>query len=43
MRNQRLAVIHGLARFIAERSPEHIEWSGQIRAIPFKNGPKRSI
>src|SRR5258707_10266 len=42
-RNQRLAVIHALARFIAERSPEHIEWGGQIRAIPFKNGPKRSI
>jgi len=29
-RNQRLAVIHALARFIGERSPEHIEWSGQI-------------
>jgi integrase/recombinase XerD len=43
MRNQRLAVIHALGRFIAERSPEHIEWSGQIRAIPFKKGPKRSI
>jgi integrase/recombinase XerD len=42
-RNQRLAVIHALARFIGERSPEHIEWSGQIRAIPFKNGPKRSV
>jgi site-specific recombinase XerD len=42
-RNQRLAVIHALARFIGERSPEHIEWSGQIRAIPFKKGPKRSI
>ena len=42
-RNQRLAVIHALARFIGERSPEHIEWSGQIRAIPFKNAPKTSI
>jgi integrase/recombinase XerD len=42
-RNQRLAVIHAFARFIGERSPEHIEWSGQLRAIPFKNGPKRSI
>jgi integrase/recombinase XerD len=35
-RNQRLAALHALARFIAERSPEHIEWSGQIRAVPFK-------
>lgn len=35
-RNQRLAAVHALARFIAERSPEHIEWSGQLRAVPFK-------
>jgi site-specific recombinase XerD len=42
-RNQRLAVIHAFARFIGECSPEHIEWSGQIRAIPFKNAPKTSI
>jgi integrase/recombinase XerD len=28
--------VHALARFIAERSPEHIEWSGQVRAVPFK-------
>jgi integrase/recombinase XerD len=42
-RNQRLAVIHALARFIGEHSPEHIEWSGQIRAIPFKKAPKRTI
>jgi integrase/recombinase XerD len=30
-RNQRLAAVHALARFIAERSPEHIEWSGQVQ------------
>jgi integrase/recombinase XerD len=42
-RNQRLAVIHALARFIGEHSPEHVEWSGQIRAIPFKNAPKTSV
>lgn len=42
-RNQRLAAIHALSRFIGERNPEHIEWSGQIRAIPFKNAPKTSI
>jgi len=32
-RNQRLAVIHAFARFVGERSPEHIEWSGQVRAL----------
>jgi site-specific recombinase XerD len=35
-RNQRLAAIHALARFIGERSPEHIAWLTQIRSIPFK-------
>ena len=35
-RNQRLAALHALARFVGERSPEHLEWAGQIRAIPFK-------
>ncbi len=35
-RNQRLATIHALARFVGERSPEHIVWCGQIRSIPFK-------
>jgi len=34
--NQRLAAVHALARFISERSPEHIEWCGKIRAVPFK-------
>jgi integrase/recombinase XerD len=42
-RNQRLAAIHALARFIGEHSPENIEWSGQIRAVPFKNAPKTLI
>lgn len=42
-RNQRLAVIHALARFIGQKSPEHIEWCGQIRAIPFKKAASRSI
>jgi hypothetical protein len=27
LRNQRLAAIHALARFIAERSPEHLPWN----------------
>jgi site-specific recombinase XerD len=35
-RNQRLAGIHALARFIGESSPEHVEWCAQIRLIPFK-------
>ena len=42
-RNQRLAVIHALARFIGQHSPEHIEWSGEIRGIPFKRTSKASI
>ncbi len=36
-RNQRLAAIHSLARFIGLHSPEHLEWSGQMCAI----GPKK--
>jgi integrase/recombinase XerD len=39
-RNQRLAALHALARFVGERSPEHIVWCGQIRAIPFKKTTK---
>ena len=35
-RNQRLAALHTIARFIAERSPEHIAWCSHIRAVPFK-------
>lgn len=39
-RNQRLAALHALARFVGERSPEHIVWCGQIRSIPFKKTAK---
>lgn len=35
-RNQRLAAVHALARFVGEHSPEHIHWCSQLRAIPFK-------
>jgi integrase/recombinase XerD len=35
-RNQRLAAIHALVRFVGERSPEHLAWCTQIRSIPFK-------
>ena len=39
-RNQRLAAIHALARFVGEHSPEHIAWCGQIRSIPFKKASR---
>jgi integrase/recombinase XerD len=39
-RNQRLAAIHAVARFIGVHSPEHIEWCGQVRAIAFKKTAK---
>jgi site-specific recombinase XerD len=42
-RNQRLAAIHALARFIGQRSPEHIAWCGQLRAIPFKKAAQTPI
>ena len=42
-RNQRLASIHSLVRFIGLHSPEHIQWCGQIRAVPFKRAPCGSV
>lgn len=35
-RNQRLAGIHALTRFIGEHNPEYVEWCSQIRLIPVK-------
>jgi len=35
-RNQRLAAIRALARFVATHSPEQIAWCAAIRRIPFK-------
>ena len=35
-RNQRLAGIHALTRFIGEYNPEYVEWCSQIRLIPLK-------
>jgi integrase/recombinase XerD len=35
-RNQRLAAIHSLARFVALHSPEHLVWCREICTIPFK-------
>jgi site-specific recombinase XerD len=42
-RNQRLAAVHAIARFIAERSPEHIAWCSEIRAIPFKRFTRNEL
>jgi site-specific recombinase XerD len=38
-RNQRLAAIHALARFISWHAPELVEWCGQLRMVPFKKAP----
>ncbi|MCG6534284.1 MAG: site-specific integrase [Syntrophales bacterium LBB04] len=42
-RNQRLAAIHALARFIGERNPEHLAWLTEIRSIPFKKTSRASL
>jgi len=42
-RNQRLAAIHALARFVGEHSPEHIEWCAQVRCIPYKKGTHATV
>ncbi len=39
-RNQRLAAIHTLAHFIGVRSPEYVQWCGEIRAILVKKAPQ---
>lgn len=39
-RNQRLAAIHALARFVGLHAPEWIEWCGQVRGVPFKKAPR---
>jgi integrase/recombinase XerD len=42
-RNQRLATIHSLARFIGMRSPVHLAWCAEVRAVPFKKTAKTAI
>lgn len=42
-RNQRLATIHSLARFVGMRSPVHVAWCSEIRSIPFKKTVKNLI
>ena len=42
-RNQRLAAIHALARFIGLHAPELVEWCGQVRLVPFKKAPRALV
>lgn len=42
-RNQRLASVRALARFIGAHSPEHVEWCAQIRMVPIKKGIDASV
>jgi len=42
-RNQRLAAIHALSRFIGERGPEHVAWCSEIRGVPFKKTSKATV
>lgn len=42
-RNQRLAAIHSLAHFVGQRSPEHLQWCGEVRAILGKKVPQPLI
>jgi len=42
-RNQRLAAIHAMARFVGEHSPEHIDWCAQLRCIPYKRTTQAAV
>src|SRR6516165_1611846 len=42
-RNQRLATIRSLARFIGMRSPAHVAWCAEIRGTPFQKTAKTGI
>lgn len=42
-RNQRLAAVHALARFIGSHRPEHLSWCAEICGIPFKKAPQKSM
>lgn len=39
-RNQRLAAIHSLARYVASVSPVHLAWSTDVCAVPFKRSAR---
>lgn len=42
-RNQRIAAIHSLAKFIGLPSPEHLAWGTDLRAIPFKKAAESTV
>ena len=42
-RNQRLATIRSMARFIGMRSPVHVAWCAEIRGVAFKKTAKTVI
>ena len=42
-RNQRLAAIHALARFVGLHAVELVDWCGQVRAVPFKKAPQTLV
>jgi len=42
-RNQRLAAIRSLARFIGLYSPEHLHWCGQLQAIESKKVARKPV
>lgn len=42
-RNQRLAALHSLTRFIGTRNPEHLAWCSEICRIPFKRAPHDGV
>lgn len=42
-RNQRLAAVHALVRFIAQRNPEQLGWCAEICTVCFKRAPRIPI
>src|SRR6516165_4910792 len=42
-RNVRLSALHALCRFVASRSPEHLDLAQRVLGIPFKHAPERAI
>ena len=42
-RNQRLTALRAFARFVGGRSPAHVEWCAQIRALPFKKATPQLV
>src|SRR5580704_5888523 len=42
-RNQRLAGIHSLARFIGAHSPQHLAWCAELRSVPYKKTTQKTI